>query len=303
MKQQVKTKCRQWFILVICLCVFLFTDTASVFSAQTNGTTGHTADDDTRGTYTTYLNDKTSGEWTTEFSGRVWADKTVTTDDQIFSGDAGPDIKVTNDSDFLVTYSALATTQSITGEAQSPVDVVFVVDFSGSMISNGMDNGQSRLANLLDALNSSIKTLMEANEYNRVAVVCYSGKPDESVSASEVLLPLKHYSSSQTYFSIDYPTVTTLERTVSWNIDGESGNHTVEQPHATNTQMGLYTGMNLLTVSNTTVEINGQTVQRVPAVIHLSDGNPTVSSDSQNWWEPSNNSGNGNGIVLSLIHI
>lgn len=297
MKQQVKTKCRQWFILVICLCVFLFTDTASVFSAQTNGTTGHTADDDTRGTYTTYLNDKTSGEWTTEFSGRVWADKTVTTDDQIFSGDAGPDIKVTNDSDFLVTYSALATTQSITGEAQSPVDVVFVVDFSGSMISNGMDNGQSRLANLLDALNSSIKTLMEANEYNRVAVVCYSGKPDESVSASEVLLPLKHYSSSQTYFSIDYPTVTTLERTVSWNIDGESGNHTVEQPHATNTQMGLYTGMNLLTGSDTTVEINGQTVQRVPAVIHLSDGNPTVSSDSQNWWEPSNNSGNGNGIV------
>lgn len=61
--------------------------------------------------------------------------------------------------------------------------------------------------------------------------------------------------------------------------------------------MGLYTGMNLLTVSDTTVEINGQTVRRVPAVIHLSDGNPTVSSDSQNWWKPSNNSGNGNGVV------
>ena len=297
MKQQVKTKCRQGFILVICLCVFLFTDTASVFSAYTSGTTGHTADDDTRGTYTTYLNDKTSGELTTEFSGRVWADKTVTTDEQIFRGDVGNAITVQNDSDFLVTYSALATTQSITGEAQSPVDVVFVVDFSGSMISNVMDNGHSRLANLLDALNSSIKTLMEANEYNRVAVVCYSGKPDESVSASKVLLPLNHYSSSQTYFSIDDPTATTSARTVSWNIDGKSGNHTVQQSHATNTQMGLYTGMNLLTVSNTTVEINGQTVQRVPAVIHLSDGNPTVSSDSQNWWEPSNNSGNGNGVV------
>lgn len=296
MKQQAKTKCRQGFILVICLCVFLFTDTASVFSAYTSGTTGHTADDDTRGTYTTYLNDKTSGELTTEFSGRVWADKTVTTDDQTFSGDVGT-VTVQNDSDFLVTYSALATTQSITGEAQSPVDVVFVVDFSGSMISNGMDDNESRLANLLDALNSSIKTLMEANEYNRVAVVCYSGKPDESVSASKVLLPLNHYSSSQTYFSIDDRTATTLERTVSWNIDGVSGNHTVQQPHATNTQMGLYTGMNLLTGSDTTVEINGQTVQRVPAVIHLSDGNPTVSSDSQNWWEPSNNSGNGNGVV------
>ena len=296
MKQQVKTKCRQWFILVICLCVFLFTDTASVFSAYTSGTTGHTADDDTRGTYTTYLNDKTSGELTTEFSGRVWADKTVTTDDQTFSGDVGT-VTVQNDSDFLVTYSVLATTQSVTGEAQSPLDVVFVVDFSGSMINYAMDNEQSRLANLLDALNSSIKTLMEANEYNRVAVVCYSGKPDESVSASKVLLPLNHYSSSQTYFSISDRTATSLERTVSWNIDGVSGNHTVQQPHATNTQMGLYTGMNLLTGSDTTVEINGQTVQRVPAVIHLSDGNPTVSSDSQNWWEPSNNSGNGNGVV------
>lgn len=301
MKQQAKTKCRQWFILVICLCVFLFTDTASVFAAQTDGTTGRTADDDTRGTYENYLNDGTSGNLTTEFSGRVWADKTVTTTDQKFSGDVsdGRDpITVTNDSDFLVTYSALATTQSITGEAQSPLDVVFVVDFSGSMINYAMDNGESRLANLLDALNSSIKTLMEANEYNRVAVVCYSGKPDESVSASKVLLPLNHYSSSPTYFSINDRTATSSERTVSWDIDGVSGNHTVQQPHATNTQMGLYTGMNLLTDSeDTTVEINGQTVQRVPAVIHLSDGNPTVSSDSQNWWEPSNNSGNGNGVV------
>src|SRR5699024_8943386 len=128
-------------------------------------------------------------------------------------------------------------------------------------ISNAMDDNESRLANLLDALNSSIKTLMEANEYNRVAVVCYSGKPNESVAASKVLLPLKHYSSSQTYFSINDRTTTTSERTVSWNIDGESGNHTVQQAHATNTQMGLYTGMNLLTVSDTTVEIKGQTVR------------------------------------------
>lgn len=297
MKQQTKIKCRRWFALFICLCVFFLSNTSYVFAASTTGTTGHTADDDTRVTYTNYLNDETSGNLTTEFSGRVWADKTVTTTDQKFSGDAGNSITVANDSDFLVTYSALATTQSITGEAQSPLDVVFVVDFSGSMINYAMDNGYSRLANLLDALNSSIKTLMEANEYNRVAVVCYSGKPDESVSASKVLLPLNHYSSSQTYFSISDRTATTSERTVSWNIDGVSGNHTVQQPHATNTQMGLYTGMNLLTGSDTTVEINGQTVQRVPAVIHLSDGNPTVSSDSQNWWEPSNNSGNGNGVV------
>ena len=296
MKQKVKTQRRKWLILFICLCLFLLTGTSFISAGTTTGTDGHTADDDTRQTYTNYLYDKASGDRTTEFSGRVWADKTVTTGDQTFSGGVDS-VTVHNDSDFLVTYSALATTQSITGEAQSPLDVVFVVDFSGSMISNGMDNGKSRLANLLDALNSSIKSLMEANEYNRVAVVCYSGKPDESVAASKVLLPLNHYSSSPTYFSINDRTATSLERTVSWNIDGVSGNHTVQQAHATNTQMGLYTGMNLLTGSDTTVEINGQTVQRVPAVIHLSDGNPTVSSDSQTWWAPDNNSNNGNGVV------
>lgn len=314
MKQQTKTKCRRWLILVFCLCVFLFTDTVSIFATKTNGTTGHTADDDTRGTYTTYLNDKTSGELTTEFSGRVWADKTVTTDDQTFRGDVGT-ITVQNDSDFLVTYSALATTQSITGEAQSPVDVVFVVDFSGSMISNVMNDNESRLANLLDALNSSINTLMEANEYNRVAVVCYSGMnedyPNDVAGASDrdsykdpsqVLLQLDHYQSSN-FNVIDRSGETgNNSRTVSWNGSNSqgqqvSGSRTIYPADATNTQMGLYTGMQLLTSSNTTVTIDGQTVRRVPAVIHLSDGNPTVSSDSTSWWEPENNSNNGNGVV------
>lgn len=302
MKQQAKTKCRQWFILVICLCVFLFTDTASVFAAQTSGTTGRTADDDTRGTYTTYLNDKTSGELTTEFSGRVWADKTVTTDDQTFSGDVGT-ITVQNDSDFLVTYSALATTQSITGEAQSPLDVVFVVDFSGSMISNGMDNGKSRLANTLDALNSSVKTLMEFNEYNRVAVVRYSGLPKQNknrtVTASQVLVPLGHYDVKDTYFTCSNANAVAPggNVNVSWDVGSNSGSHTIYTEDATNTQMGLYTGMNLLTDCTTTETIDGTAVKRVPAVIHLSDGNPTVSSDSQTWWAPDNNSNNGNGVV------
>ena len=275
----------------------------------------NTADSDTRGTYKDYLNDKTSGELTTEYSGRVWADKTVTTDDQSFSGDAGSNIEVENDSDFLVTYSALATTQSITGETQSPVDVVFVVDFSGSMISNVMNDNESRLANLLDALNSSINTLMEANKYNRVAVVCYSGmnedypkdvaganNRDSYKEPSKVLLQLDHYQNSN--FSVNDRNGESNNnfRTVTWNASNSqgqqvSGSRTIYPADATNTQMGLYTGMKLLTESDATVTIDGQTVRRVPAVIHLSDGNPTVSSDSANWWEPENNSNNGNGVV------
>ncbi len=302
MKQQTKIKCRRWFALFICLCVFFLSNTSYVFAAPTTGTTGRTADDDTRVTYTNYLNDETSGNLTTEFSGRVWADKTVTTADQTFSGDVGT-INVQNDSDFLVTYSALATTQSITGEAQSPLDVVFVVDFSGSMISNGMDNGKSRLANTLDALNASMKTLMEFNEYNRVAVVRYSGLPPEntsrSIEASQVLVPLGHYEAKDTYFtcSNDIAVASGGQVNVSWNVGSNSGSHTIYTVDATNTQMGLYTGMNLLSDCTTTETIDGTEVKRVPAVIHLSDGNPTVSSDSQKWWAPENNSNNGNGVV------
>lgn len=315
MKQQTKIKCRRWFALFICLCVFFLSNTSYVFAASTTGTTGHTADGDTRETYKNYLNDETNGNLTTEFSGRVWADKTVTTDDQTFSGDAGSAITVQNDSDFLVTYSALATTQSITGEAQSPLDVVFVVDFSGSMISNVMDDNESRLANLLDALNSSINTLMEANEYNRVAVVCYSGMnedyPRDVAGAinrdsykypSQVLLKLDHYQNSNFNVNNRSGESNNNFRTVSWNVPNSqgqqvSGSRTIYPADATNTQMGLYTGMQCLTDSDTTVTIDGQTVRRVPAVIHLSDGNPTVSSDSLNWWKPENNSNNGNGVV------
>ena len=299
MKQQAKTKCRQWFILVICLCVFLFTDTASVFAAKTNGTTGRTADDDTRGTYENYLNDGTSGNLTTEFSGRVWADKTVTTTDQKFSGDVsdGRDpITVTNDSDFLVTYSALATTQSITGEAQSPVDVVFVIDLSGSMISESM-NGQNRLSHTIDALNASIQSLMEANEYNRVGVVGYN-------NTSVTFLNLGRYTANNnqyfSYASNQAQTNTSALLRLSCNVNETkvTGDHDIWAQYATNTQLGLYTGMNMLVNEpSTTVDIDGQTVQRVPAVVHLSDGNPTVSSDSVSWWNPENNFEDGRGAT------
>lgn len=84
---------------------------------------------------------------------------------------------------------------------------------------------------------------MEANEYSRVAVVCYSGIPNNTVDASKVLFPLKHYSAEDTYFTVDRSVGS--PKIVSWDIDGENGTHEVTQPHATNTQMGLYTGMDL----------------------------------------------------------
>ena len=84
-----------------------------------------------------------------------------------------------NDSDFLVSYSALATSQEIYG--QQPADVVFVLDFSASMtwgvdsMSVSQEDGSdSRIQYMVNALNSAIDTLARANPDNRVAIVTFN---------------------------------------------------------------------------------------------------------------------------------
>ena len=116
-------------VMVVTLAVGLLPDsTGQVFAAEAS------ADGQTMSDYSLSLGSKTS----TQYNGRVWTDKSVSTDDVTFSGDAGSSVTVPigegdDASDFLVTYSALATSQQVSGESNVPVDVVFVVDLSGSM--------------------------------------------------------------------------------------------------------------------------------------------------------------------------
>ena len=77
------------------------------------------SNDDTTKTYT----DSLGGNASTQYAGRVWTDKTVYSGDATFTGDVGT-ATIKNDSDFLVAYSALATSQSISGQTQVPLDVV-----------------------------------------------------------------------------------------------------------------------------------------------------------------------------------
>ena len=136
-------------------------------SADTADSTVKTADGDTAQTYKEWLGDSLS----TQYNGRVWADKSVYTGDATFTGDVGS-VTVENDSDFLVSYSALATSQEIYG--QQPADVVFVLDFSASMtwgvdsMSVSQEDGSdSRIQYMVNALNSAIDTLARANPDNR----------------------------------------------------------------------------------------------------------------------------------------
>lgn len=91
------------------------------------------SDSSTRLEYQTALGENQS----TQYNGRIWTDKSVSSTDVEFTGDVndgnGYTVTLGQDEDFLVTYSALATSTAISGQSQAPLDVVFVIDISGSM--------------------------------------------------------------------------------------------------------------------------------------------------------------------------
>ena len=222
------------------------------------------ADGNTSQEYSWSLGESTS----TQYNGRVWTDKSVSTSDVTFSG-SGNTITVPigtdeDKSDFLVTYSALATSQQVSGKSNVPVDVVFVVDLSGSMSNrdSGMDDGRSRIAHVVDkcALNTSIETLMAANPDSRVAVVGYE-------ETATTLLPLDHYTKHTNYWGNEQPYLS-LNRTdpnddnATLTVNAVGGRTTMmltEQYNVsggTNVQAGVYEGMNILaSESSTTVEL------------------------------------------------
>lgn len=137
------------------------------------------------------VNDFLGADDSTQYAGRIWTDKSVSEDDVSFDGVDGSRAVINEDEDFLVTYSALATSQTVTGKANVPVDVVFVIDNSNSMDAN-ISGNQSRLEATVEAVNNSIDQIMNSNSESRVAVVIYG------LNAATVL-PLGHYSPSESY--------------------------------------------------------------------------------------------------------
>lgn len=276
------------------------------------------SDLDTSTKYSESLGDNAS----TEYAGRIWNDKSVYTDDVVFATFGGGSSTIglnenKNGEDFLVAYSTLATSESISGQTQAPVDVVLIIDISGSMSNedSNMDNNKSRIYNTVQAANNAIDELMKINPYTRVSVVAFS-------SNAQVLLPLDRYTKEVVvervwvstgyfsgywqetekevpYLSVSRETASENNATLTVNAINSSNktiNDDISVTGGTNIQMGLYEGMKVLAdVKDTKANINGETVQRVPSVIMISDGAPTYSSDSTEWWAPADNDNNGPG--------
>ncbi len=310
MKRKFSQKALSVFLCIALIMTCLPLTLASAASAfEYKGGAGIKVSDlDTSTKYSESLGDNAS----TEYAGRIWSDKSVYTDDATFDIFGGGTSTITlneknNGEDFLIAYSALATSESVSGSTQAPVDVVFIIDTSGSMqYAMGTQDNTRRIVNTVKALNESIETLMNLNSNTRVAVVAFARD-------AEILLPLGRYekgeyttgygSNQQTI--IDYFSVS--NNSVRVHVYPENSNRMIEDTRSvtggTNIQGGLYKGMNILaTETDVVADVNGSKIQRVPSVVLLSDGAPTRSdantgsgSNATYWWNPVNNGNAGDG--------
>lgn len=227
----------------------------------------------------------------TQYAGRIWTDKSVSEDDVSFDGVSGSQAVKNDDEDFLVTYSALATSQTVTGKANVPVDVVFVIDNSNSMDEN-IDRNQTRLEATVEAVNTSIKTIMDSNEESRVAVVVYG-------SSAYELLPLNHYSPMSNGDYIRVSGDFSGDNSSSTNFTA-SGRHTLSMTgrnRGTNIHMGVDSGMDIL---KTATNIGTGVTTHIPSLVLLSDGAATYSGGGD-WWNPTN-SNQGQGSETANYH-
>ena len=123
-------------------------------------------------------------ENSTQNVGRIWTDKTVSAGDIVLTGAGGDKIiPKEKDSDFLTAFSAISSTSNLRETATTPLDIVLVLDASGSM-DDPMGNNDStkRIDALKAAANSFIDEIAarnagisKADQRHSVAVVKFSG--------------------------------------------------------------------------------------------------------------------------------
>lgn len=140
--------------------------------------TGKTVvDPDTSSRWEIWAAGHSGNKVTTQHVGRIWTDKTVKATDE------------NEESDFLTTLSAMSSTSNSTVTVTTPLDIVMVLDASGSMDDEmGSGDRTKRIDALKSAANSFIDTIAKQNEsiegvdrQHRVAIVKFSGDKTKKV--------------------------------------------------------------------------------------------------------------------------
>lgn len=150
-------------------------------------------DPDTSGRWEIWAAGHNGNKVTTQNVGRIWTDKTVKK--------AGEN----EASDFVTTLSAMSSTSNSTVTVTTPLDIVMVLDASGSMDDEmGSGDRTKRIDALKSAANSFIDTIAKQNEgiegvdrQHRVAIVKFAGDKTNKVGNDQYKKGQFWYNNSQ----------------------------------------------------------------------------------------------------------
>lgn len=168
--------------LLLLFAIFLTLAPVSAFAATAGATT--VADPSSASTWRNW-----GLENSTENVGRIWTDKTVSDGNIDLTGAGGTMTIEKGDSDFLTSLSAISSTSNLTMTSSTPLDIVLVLDASGSMDdSMGNRDSTKRIDALKAAANAFVDEIAKANEgvsdanqQHRVAVVKFAGNGTERI--------------------------------------------------------------------------------------------------------------------------
>ena len=205
-------------------------------------------------------------ENTTQNIGRIWTDKTVSTNDIGISGAMSATVSK-GDSDFITALSVLSSTSNIASTSTTPLDIVLVLDASGSMDDNM--TGGKRIDALKNAANAFIDeiatqnaSISDASKQHQVSIVKFAGNKTEQVGNDTYRDGRYKYNYSQVMKNM-----TECNETTKSSFKGTI--NAINPAGATNAAAGMELAQ-------------GQTSNRDDAkkiVIFFTDGTPTTQSD------------------------
>ena len=120
-----KRKRAAWIVTLLLSVTILFGMSGTTVSAAA----GAVADDTT----VNHWHDSIAQDDTTRNIGRIWTDKSVSAGNISVNNAGTKTIEKKGDSDFLVGLSALSSAAKVMGQSAVPLDIVLVLDVSGSM--------------------------------------------------------------------------------------------------------------------------------------------------------------------------
>lgn len=208
--------------------------------------------------------------------GRIWADKTVDADPIQFT--AGPlkdqSIEKSAGSDFLVALSAMSSTSSTTQTEPIPLDVVMVLDASGSMSdamspttrTKRIDALKTAVSNFIDSAAKKNAQISDANKKIRLSIVKFAGDKSDNIGNDTYRDGYYTYNYSQIMQNLtvcEGPRATQLKETVN----------AINPAGATRADYGLKHAQAALASNPDQARSNAKKV-----VIFFTDGSPTSSS-------------------------